>query len=108
MRRTPRGDGSHLATLWQMVRDLGVLKWLDGLRSSGRARLVGFSFHDSYDVFKEIIDAYPHWDMTQILYNYMSEDIQAGTKGLKYAASKGLGVVVMEPTAGPRRQSAGL
>ncbi len=91
---------------WDLVRNLGVLEWLDGLRASGRVRLVGFSFHDTYDVFKEIVDAYSRWDMAQILYNYMSEDIQAGTKGLLYAARKGMAVVIMEPLLGGRLASA--
>jgi predicted aldo/keto reductase-like oxidoreductase len=91
---------------WDLVRGLGVLSWLDKIVADGRARAVGFSFHDSFDVFKEIIDAYDHWGMCQILYNFMSETLQAGTKGLKYAAGKGLAVVVMEPLLGGRLANA--
>lgn len=91
---------------WDSMRKLGVLEWLDKIRADGRARALGFSFHDTFDVFKEIIDAYSGWDMTQILYNFMSEDIQAGTKGLHYAAAKGMAVVVMEPLLGGRLANA--
>jgi predicted aldo/keto reductase-like oxidoreductase len=91
---------------WDAVRSLGVLGWLEKIRADGRARAIGFSFHDEFDVFKEIVDAYPRWDMCQILYNYMSEDFQAGSKGLEYAAARGMAVVVMEPLLGGRLASA--
>ena len=85
---------------WSKVRDLGVLKWAEGAIADGRIRYLGFSFHDAYEVFQEIVDAYDKWTFCQIQYNYMDIENQAGTKGLKYAASKGLAVVVMEPLLG--------
>lgn len=87
---------------WTFVRDLGVLDFLDKVLADGLAKGVGFSFHDTFDVFKDIIDSYAHWSMAQIQYNYMNETYQAGTEGLRYAASKGMAVVVMEPLLGGR------
>jgi hypothetical protein len=84
---------------WAHVRDLGVLEWGKHALSDGRIGSFGFSFHGSFEEFKEIIDAYD-WDMCQIQYNYMNETVQAGTKGLEYAASKGIAVVIMEPLLG--------
>ena len=85
---------------WAKVRDLGVIKWAERQLAEGRIGHLGFSFHDNYDVFKEIIDAYDNWTLAQIQYNYMDETNQAGTKGLEYAYKKGLAVVVMEPIRG--------
>ncbi len=87
---------------WQKLTALNVLDWAEDRIEEGRMKYLGFSFHDEYEVFKNIVDGYDHWTMCQILYNYMDADFQAGTKGLRYAASKGLAVVVMEPIAGGR------
>lgn len=88
------------ASNWPTVRDLGVRDWLDRLKADDRAGQVGFSFHDGYDVLTDIIESYDGWAMCQIQYNYVDEDVQAGTKGLEYAAGRGLAVVIMEPLLG--------
>jgi predicted aldo/keto reductase-like oxidoreductase len=87
---------------WHKMRDLGIIKWAEGRMAEGQIGELGFSFHDNLDAFREIIDAYPGWAFCQIQYNYIDIENQAGTKGLQYAASKGLGVVVMEPLLGGR------
>jgi len=84
---------------WHNLRDLGVLKWAAGAIADGRIGHLGFSFHDEYAVFQEIVDAYD-WTFCQIQYNYVDIENQAGTQGLQYAASKGLAVVIMEPLLG--------
>lgn len=84
---------------WPRVRDLGVLDWSEKARADGRIGHFGFSFHDRFEVFTRIVDAYD-WDLCQIQYNYVNEDVQAGTRGLRYAAERGLAVVVMEPLFG--------
>ncbi len=85
---------------WPKIRGLEVLNWAEKAIKDGRFIHLGFSFHDEYEMFKEIIDAYDKWTLSQIQYNFMDTEYQAGTKGLKYAAEKGLAVVIMEPIRG--------
>ena len=87
---------------WDEMRSLGVLDWAEGAIKDSRIRHLGFSFHDEYDVFKMIVDGYDRWTFCQIQYNYMDIKNQAGTRGLRYAASKGLAIVIMEPILGGR------
>jgi predicted aldo/keto reductase-like oxidoreductase len=84
---------------WKKMRELDAIGWAERAIKAGKIGQLGFSFHDEFDVFKEIVDAWD-WPFCQIQYNYMDVRHQAGTRGLKYAASRGMAVVVMEPIRG--------
>ncbi|MFW5995961.1 MAG: aldo/keto reductase [Halanaerobiaceae bacterium] len=84
---------------WDKYKNLNVGSWVDRIKKQGKIDHIGFSFHGEYEVFEKIIDEF-NWDFCQIQYNYLDTEYQAGRKGLKYAADRGLPVIIMEPLRG--------
>lgn len=85
---------------WDSVRRLKGLEAMEKAKRDGRISHLGFSFHDSLDSFKEIVDGYDGWEFCQVQYNYVDTEYQAGSAGIAYAAEHELGVIVMEPLRG--------
>ena len=84
---------------WDRMVEMGTVKRLEELKAEGKIRYLGFSFHDKYEVFEEILN-YRDWDFCQIQLNYMDTDIQAGLKGYELTAKKNIPLVIMEPVKG--------
>lgn len=84
---------------WDKMLKLGCVERLAELKAQGKIKYLGFSFHDSYEVFEEMIN-YCDWDFCQIQLNYMDAQEQAGLKGYKLTAEKGIPLVIMEPVKG--------
>ena len=84
---------------WEKLARLGIKEWIDKKKAEGKIRNLGFSFHGNTEMFLKILDAYD-WDFCQIQYNYMDEHTQAGRRGLKAAAERGIPVIIMEPLRG--------
>lgn len=86
---------------WENLKKQGILSWAEQKVREGKIRHLGFSFHDSYEVFRDIL-TYRSWDFCQIQYNYMDTQEQAGDRGYVLAEKMGVPMVVMEPVKGGR------
>ncbi len=84
---------------FEKIKKLNLIKKMEQAKAKGLIKHIGFSFHDKFEVFKEIIDFY-NWDCCQIQFNYLDTNYQAGTKGLDYAGGKNIAVIIMEPIRG--------
>ncbi len=86
---------------WENLKACGVTRFLSDALADGRIRYAGFSFHDPFPVFRQIVDE-GDWTFAQVQYNLLDTEFQAGTEGVRYAADRGLGVIAMEPLKGGR------
>jgi len=97
-----------------LLHALNKTRWLDivlkhnllakaaSALADGRIRHLGFSMHDDDKCLEEIVNGSNQWSFCQLQYNYMDIENQAGSRGVQFAAGKGLAVVVMEPLLGGR------
>ncbi|MBN2605047.1 MAG: aldo/keto reductase [Bacilli bacterium] len=81
------------------VKELDVIKQLEGYKAEGKIKKIGFSFHDDLETFKLWVDLY-NWDFVQIQLNYMDIEHQQGIEGYNILTEKGIPVIVMEPVKG--------
>ena len=86
-------------TFRERVIPFGLIEMCEEWQRQGKIRHLGFSFHDDFDTFREII-TYRKWDFCQIQYNYMDTENQAGRRGVDLAESLGVPLIVMEPIRG--------
>ena len=84
---------------WEDIKRLDMIHEVEKLREEGKIRHIGFSFHDEYPVFEEIL-TYRDWDFCQIQLNYVDTVIQQGMKGYELTEKMGIPVVIMEPVKG--------
>lgn len=87
------------ADKWKKVKEYHLIELCEELRKEGKIKYFGFSFHDEYEVFEEILKAHD-WDFCQLQLNYMDMGIQAGQRGVDLANELGVPLVVMEPIKG--------
>jgi len=84
---------------WEKIKTLGIIPLCEQLQAEGKIRYFGFSFHDNYEAFEEIL-TYRNWDFCQIQYNYMDTCEQAGDKGYALTEKLDVPLVIMEPVKG--------
>ena len=69
------------------------------MKEEGKIRYLGFSFHDTPDVLKEIVETYS-WDFAQIQLNYLDWEMQDAKAQYEILTEHGIPVMVMEPVRG--------
>lgn len=86
----------------QKADDLGAWEFIKEKKAQGKAKHIGFSFHDSADVLEDILTKHPEAEFVQLQINYAdwdSEGVQS-RKCYEVARKHGKSVIIMEPVKG--------
>ncbi len=74
-------------------------EFLMNKKKEGKIRNIGFSFHDTPDVLKTLLDQFK-WDFAQIQLNYLDWDAQNAKKQYELLCEYNVPCIVMEPVRG--------
>jgi predicted aldo/keto reductase-like oxidoreductase len=89
----PHMKDAERTSAWKFIREV---------KSDGRARHIGFSFHGKADLLEEILQTHPYFEFVQLQINYLdwdSESVQA-RNNYEVAVKHGKKIVIMEPVRG--------
>ena len=91
--------GINQKTFDEKIVPMNLIAEAQKLKEEGLIRHISFSFHDSPEALKHIIDNGEGLESVLLQYNLLD---RANEEMIQYAAKKGLGVVVMGPVGGGR------
>ena len=86
----------------QKADELGAWDFMKKVKAEGRAKHIGFSFHDTADALEHILQNHPEMEFVQLQINYVdweSENVQS-RKCYEVARKYGKSVIIMEPVRG--------
>lgn len=84
---------------FEYMKKYHILDKVKQWKEEGKIRHIGFSFHDDYDTFINILNYYD-WEFCQIQFNYIDYTIQQGIKGYEELVKREIPIIVMEPLKG--------
>ena len=84
---------------YKKVKDFHCVEFLQEMKRQGKIKHLGFSFHDTYPVFTQILDDYD-WDFVQIQLNYLDWQNQGAEQLYRELEKRHLPCMVMEPVRG--------
>ncbi len=76
-----------------------AVEYLMKKKEEGLIKHLGFSFHDTADVLRGIIEDYP-WEFAQIQLNAIDWELQDAKTQYEIITKKGLPIIIMEPLRG--------
>ncbi len=80
-------------------RNVHMAEELDKLKQEGKIKYLGFSFHGTPEILKEVVKDYK-WDFAQLQVNYLDWDVVKAHEQYDIVQAQGIPVTVMEPLRG--------
>ena len=84
---------------YKKVKEFHCVEFLQEMKRQGKIKHLGFSFHDTYPIFTQILDDYD-WDFVQIQLNYLDWQTQGAEQLYRELEKRNLPCMVMEPVRG--------
>ena len=84
---------------WKRIKKLNLMPFLEEMKAAGKIKHIGFSFHDSYELFEEVLDSYP-WEFCQIQLNYLDWNFQNAKAKVELMNERNIPIWVMEGLRG--------
>lgn len=87
---------------YAVAQEFDEFRFLQQIKEQGRARKIGFSYHDSPQLLDRILTEHPEVDYVQLQINYLDWDSEGIQSRLCYETClhHGKSIVVMEPVKG--------
>ena len=80
-------------------RNVAMYDELVKLKKEGRIKYLGFSFHGTPDILREVVKEHK-WDFAQLQINYLDWDVVKAKEQYDIVQAEGIPVTVMEPLRG--------
>lgn len=84
---------------WNLAQKYKAYEFLARMKKEGKIRKLGFSFHDTPEVLRKIVEA-QEWDFAQIQLNYLDWELYRSREQYEILTKLGIPVVIMEPLRG--------
>ena len=80
----------------------GCFEWIKEKKAEGKAKKIGFSYHDGPELLDQILTEHPEFDVVQLQINYLDweDSIIQSRACYEVAVKHGKPVIVMEPVKG--------
>ncbi len=84
----------------KLIEKYDAFEYVKKLKADGKAKHIGFSFHDTPELLEEILSKHPEMEFVQLQINYLDWDIIRSKECYEIARKYNKPIIIMEPVKG--------